>query len=154
MGKILDEILGGISRLGLGRIIFYGIPMLIMGLYFQNVTPEKLERRLDIQLPESAVIENYEYSATSDRLYIKLSVGESDLEAMRDILVDYCKGKYAFYEHIPHFENLASWWDWDRDEIEFSYHRFANGKYGADTTYLFIFMAKDTAGEMRFWFVI
>jgi len=137
-------------------VIIFGIPMLIRGAYYQNVTPQKLERRLGIQLPELAVIECYEYNSKGDRLCVKLFVDEDDLEVWKSLLTDYCESRYSSGIEIgpmPNIQNTVEWWDLDKNEIEFFYQRMTKGKYGMKTSMQYIFMAKDMAGEMCFWFV-
>lgn len=137
-------------------IIIFGIPMLIRGAYYQNVTPQKVEKRLGIDLPESAVVENYEYRTRYDRLYVKLSISDNELELMQNYLIDYCDA-HGFLTtdnaNSTFFAGIIDWWDMDENQIELYYYRMIKGKYGLKTGLFFIYMAKDTAGKMCLWFV-
>ena len=118
-----------------------------------NMTPCRLEKRMDIQLPKSAVIEKYERDIIGYNMYIKLSADKNDMDKIKSVLIDYCKkNNYRSDDYIPDLAKVA-WWDIDRKGVELAYSGTTKGNWNS-TRNIYAFMAKGADGNQYFWLVL
>ena len=98
---------------------------------FKN-NPERIfQKTFGFAVFPSSTIEKY--LINREGIILKIRIDECDKEIIESKLIEHYKPHYPIsntdYDFsIPHFENVCSWWDMNRDEIITSYTWEMEGK--------------------------
>jgi 6-pyruvoyl-tetrahydropterin synthase len=97
----------------------------------KKVNPRDIiKNRLDLLLPVTSEIINYDYHKSEDTFYAKILIDKSDVENIKNDLIDSFDQEFIIHsiKQIPRFENTVTWWDMDKDKIEDCFHMNISGK--------------------------
>ena len=102
-----------------------------MLILFKKVEPVNIiENKLDITLPSSFKIIKFDYNGCDDYFDAKILLNKRNVDSIKKEL-EKCIGKEFDYKNknnLPNFENVVSWWDMDKNNIEVCYFQFIPGK--------------------------
>lgn len=99
--------------------------------FFSKVNPrDMIKNRLDLTIPVTSKIINFEYHNNDDSFYAKILIDKRDVESIKNDLINYFKDEYTLHSirEIPRCENFVNWWDMDKEKIEECYKSYTSGK--------------------------
>lgn len=107
------------------------ICIIIVIFYILKDKPiDVIEKTLKIKLPASARIVNYSYYNDGDYFDAKILITEQSINDLKKQLYSFFGGIIPDIDSItmPNFENVSSWWDLNREDIEVCYRNAISGK--------------------------
>ena len=107
-------------------------------------------RKLNLKLPKSAKIINYDFSPFGETHFsMKVMFNADDYETVRDRLESCGLKRFPegstgdlLIERLPNFRNTTTWWDMEKDEIIMAYFMVKRGKRIVTLNY-YAFITKD-----------
>lgn len=89
-----------------------------------------IESKLNLALPPSSKIIDFDYDGWNDYFDAKILIDKQNVSSVKKALVK-CFGQEFDYKNkksLPNIENVVSWWDMDKSNIEVCYFKFLSGK--------------------------
>ena len=130
----------------IGIILMVGI-IFAAYLFYQSSPENVIKSRLNLSLPASAEIINYQYDSNGRYFDAKILIEEQSINDIKKQLDNYFGGVTSEenMKHMPSFKNSASWWDMDNDNIVAAYMNFVDVKmwFNLVPHEVWVFISKD-----------
>lgn len=114
-----------------------------------------IERKLNVKLPSSSEVINYQYYRNYGSFGAKILIASKDVEDIKKQLNGFFKRESPekAAKKLPNFRNVYSWWDLDKQSIEAYYFTFVSGEktwlgyYSPKTRDVWAFISKNKNGQ-------
>lgn len=129
-------------------IILITIFLIILLVANSYSAPEKFRKVFGFELPKDAEILNYNVDLSPKHIFtVKISISEDDYPELNEKFVSFFDENGNFgINLIPHFENVVSWWDMDRDRTISAFCTVRPDER-IDSRFIYVFFTKEANGE-------
>ena len=113
----------------IGIIVLLGL-ILTACLVYQSRPENVIKSRLNLSLPTSSKIINYEYHRKNENLAAKILIEAQSVNDVKEQLDKFFGGVTSSenMKDATGFENAVSWWDMSNENIEAAYMNFVDVK--------------------------
>lgn len=111
-------------------IVILIILLLIIYLAPKTKPINIIEHKLNLILPSSSKILNFDYNKWNGDFHIKIIVEKQNMEKIKKDLINFFKQEYIIISNndLPNFQNTVNWWDMDKNKIDICYFTSIIGK--------------------------
>lgn len=115
-------------------IISFILLLLFLCIFFLLVIINKpidiIESKLDVTLPSSSKVINFDYNGWNDNFDAKILIDKQNVDNMKKELEKFFRSEFDYKNKnsLPNIGNVVSWWDMDKSNIETCYFIFLSGK--------------------------
>lgn len=113
----------------IGIVVLLGL-ILAAYLFYQSRPENVIKNRLNLNLPTSAKIINYEYHRKNENFAAKILIEAQSVNDVKEQLDKFFGGVTSSENMIDAtgFKNAVSWWDMNNENIEAVYMNFVDVK--------------------------
>lgn len=114
--------------------------MSFLGVTLKKDPGKEFEKEFGYTLPSTAEIIHYKYESKYDCFSIKISFDLKDLDYFKKNFSSYYSGSEVKPDYLGVNNEEIAWWEFNTADIIFSLQAWGQGKKGAKTRYIFVYI--------------